>query len=99
MKEFLALSLVSMLVAAVALAEENDSAQPERRLHVGFSQVDITPPVGAIITGPEGPVSTGTDDPLRARAMVVQSSDRKLAIVGVDLVKIRHDLADQAIAL
>jgi hypothetical protein len=52
-------------------------------LKIGFSQVDITPPAGAIITGPSGPASTGTDDPLRARAMVVQSGDRKLAIVGV----------------
>jgi len=68
-------------------------------LKAGFSQADITPPPGGIITGPAGPVSTGTDDPLQARAMVVQSGDRKLAIVGVDLVKIRHDLADQAIAL
>ena len=31
--------------------------------------------------------------------MVVQSGDRKLAIVGVDLVKVRRDFADQAIAL
>ena len=31
--------------------------------------------------------------------MVVQSGDRKLAIVGVDLVKIRHDLTDRIIAL
>lgn len=68
-------------------------------LKVGFAQVEITPPVGAIITGPAGPSSTGTDDPLRARAMVVQNGDRKLAIVGVDLVKIRHDLTDRIIAL
>jgi hypothetical protein len=67
-------------------------------LRVGFSQLDITPPVGAIITGPALPVSVGMDDPLRARAMVVQSGDHKLAIVGLDLVKIRRDLADAAIA-
>ncbi len=30
--------------------------------------------------------------------MVVQSGNRKLAIVGMDLVKIRHDLADAASA-
>ena len=84
-----------LLAAAFAAAGEG----ARRELRVGFGQVDITPPVGAIITGPAGPVSTGTDDPLRARAMVVQSGDRKLAIVGVDLVKIRRDLADQAIAL
>ena len=95
----LALSFVLLLVAAVALAEEKDSPRIDRALRVGFSQVDITPPVGAIITGPSGPLSTGTDDPLMARAMVVESGGRKLAIVGVDLVKIRRDLADKAIAL
>jgi hypothetical protein len=42
--------------------------------------------------------SVGTDDPLLARTLVVQSGDRTLAIVGVDLVKIRLDLADAAIA-
>ncbi len=99
MRILFALSLVPILVAAVALAEDNDSAPYERRLHVGFSQMDITPPAGAIITGPAGPLSTGTDDPLRANAMVVQSGDRRLAIVGVDLVKIRGDLVDQVIAL
>jgi hypothetical protein len=61
--------------------------------------MDITPPVGCVITGPGAPVSTGTDDPLRASALVVASGGRKLAVVGVDLVKVRRDLADAAIAL
>lgn len=67
-------------------------------LRVGFSHVDITPPIGGIITGPGKPVSAGTDDPLKARAMVVASGGRKLAVLGLDLVKIRRDLADEAIA-
>ena len=46
-----------------------------------------------------GPLSTGTDDPLKARAMVVQSGSKKLALVGIDLVKIRLDLSDKAIEL
>jgi neutral ceramidase len=91
------------LVFALALVwgANGCAADPDApgELKVGFSQTDITPPVGAIITGPSGPISTGTNDPLRARAMVVQSSGRKLVIVGVDLVKIRHDLADRIIAL
>ena len=88
-------------VPAAALgAEQSKPADngPYDELKVGFSQVDITPPVGAIITGPAGPKSLGTDDPLRARTLVVASGDRKLAIVGLDLVKIRRDLADAAIA-
>ncbi|MBL9179349.1 MAG: neutral/alkaline non-lysosomal ceramidase N-terminal domain-containing protein [Verrucomicrobiaceae bacterium] len=82
---------------AAALAAGGGDAHGE--LKAGFAQTDITPPVGAIITGPAGPISTGTDDPLRARAMVVQSGNRKLAIVGVDLVKVTRALADQTIAL
>ena len=97
MKNIVALNVVLVLLATAAFAASGGGAREE--LKVGFNQVDITPPVGAIITGPAGPVSKGTDDPLRARAMVVQSGSRKLAIVGVDLVKIRHDLADKAIAL
>ncbi|HPA18785.1 MAG TPA: hypothetical protein PLU30_13625 [Verrucomicrobiae bacterium] len=88
-----------MVPLAGIQAADSSEVPPPKELWVGFSQVDITPPVGAIITGPGGPVGTGTEDPLRARAMVVRSGDRKLAIVGVDLVKIRRDLADQAIAL
>jgi len=76
-----------------------DDAGTRAELKAGFAQVDITPPIGAIITGPMGPTSTGTDDPLKAQAMVVQSGGRKLAIVGVDLVKFRRDLADKVIEL
>ena len=81
-------------VAKQALIGEGS---PEE-LRAGFSQLDITPPVGAIMTGPSLPRSVGTDDPLLVRTLVVQSGDQTLAIVGVDLVKIRLDLADAAIA-
>ncbi|MBI5820713.1 MAG: hypothetical protein HZA88_17225 [Verrucomicrobia bacterium] len=91
------LAMLNAADSTPSAAPRGDGARGE--LRVGFSQVDITPPVGGVITGPGKPVSTGTDDPLRAHAMVVESGGRKLAIVGVDLVKIRHDLADQAIAL
>ncbi len=50
------------------------------------------------MTGPRLDRSVGVDDPLFATALVAQSGDRTVAIVGVDLVKIRRDLADEAIA-
>ncbi len=96
MRSVLALSAMLVLFAAAALAGDGEGMR--RELRVGFSQVDITPPVGAIITGPALPRSVGTDDPLFAKTLVVQSGDRTLAIVGVDLVKITRDLADAAIA-
>ena len=90
---------ISCLLLA-GLVSLTGAAEPKSDdFKAGFAQVDITPPAGAIITGPSAPVSTGTDVPLMARAMVVQSGDRKLAIVGVDLVKVRRDVADQDIAL
>ena len=72
---------------------------PSGELRVGFSQLDITPPVGATMTGAGLGRSVGTDDPIMAKTLVAQSGDRTMAIVGVDLVKIRRDMADAAIAL
>jgi neutral ceramidase len=97
-----AMMAAPLLMLALAIGAEGPQLPgdppPPGELKVGFSQVDITPPTGAIITGPALPISMGMDDPLRARAMVVQSGERKLVIVGLDLVKIRRDLADAAIA-
>jgi hypothetical protein len=96
MRSVLALGVVLVLSTASTFAGVGDGTPGE--LKVGFSQLDITPPVGGIMTGPRLPVSVGTDDPLFAKTLVVQSGDQTLAIVGLDLVKIRLDLADAAIA-
>jgi len=90
------MGVVLVLFAAPAFAGVGEGAPGE--LKVGFSHVDITPPAGGIMTGPRLPITVGTDDPLSAKTLVVQSGDRTLAIVGLDLVKIRLDLADAAIA-
>ncbi len=71
---------------------------PPGQLRVGFGQTDITPPIGGTMTGAGLLRSVGTEDPLLAKTLVAQSGDRTMAIVGVDLVKIRRDLADAAIA-
>ena len=77
---------------------QRPSQGPAGELRVGFGQTDITPPVGAKMTGAGLPRSSGTDDPLLARTLVAQCGDRTIASVGVDLVKIRYDLAEAAIA-
>jgi len=87
------LTLVFLATTKIIEAAGDDTTE----LRVGFSQLDITPPVGAIMTGPRLPITVGTDDPLLVKTIVVQSRDRTIAIVGLDLVKIRLDLADQAI--
>lgn len=88
-----------LLAACLFLTPAAGAEKAAADLKAGFAQVDITPPIGVIITGPMGPLSTATDDPLKARAMVVTSGGRKLVIVGVDLVKICRDLSDKAIEL
>jgi len=96
MRRVLALGVGLVLFTAPAFAEVGEGPQGE--LRVGFGESDITPPIGGIMTGAGLLRSVGTDDPLLAKTLVVQSGDRTIAIVGVDLVKIRLDLADAAIA-
>jgi len=96
MKHILTPNAVLVLFAVSVFAGVSENLPGE--LRVGFGQVDITPPVGVIITGPDLPVSIATDDPLFAKAMVVQGGKRTLVIVGVDLIKIRSDLAEATIA-
>ncbi len=96
MRSVWSLAVVLVLFTASAFAEAGES--PPGELRVGFGQSDITPPAGVMMTGAGTPVAQGTDDSLLARTLVAQSGDRTVAIVGVDLVKIRRDLADAAIA-
>ena len=96
MRGLFALVTAMALYPALVIAEVDKC--PPGQLRIGFGRTDITPPVGAIMTGPRLDGSLGSDDPLYATALVAQSGDRSIAIVGVDLVKIRRDLADAAIA-
>ena len=96
MRSALVWSAVLVLSAAPVFAEVGEDSAAG--LRVGFGQSDITPPVGAMMTGAGIPRTEGTDDPIFVRTLVAQSSDQTIAIVGVDLVKIRRDLADTAIA-
>jgi len=87
--------LLGLLVGIASLGAHQ--ADPEFR--TGFARVDITPPKGAIMTGPALPIAKDTEDRLFAKAMVARSGGRTLAIVGMDLVKIRKDLAEEATRL
>jgi hypothetical protein len=70
----------------------------ESYLHVGFSTVDITPPVGLLMCGGLDPrKNVGTDDPLRIKTLVAASEGQKIAVVGVDLIGLPRAVVDQAI--
>ncbi len=93
---FASITILAFLIAPVfaGVGEERTGG-----LKVGFGQSDITPLVGDIITGAGHVRSIGTEDRLVARTLVAQSGGRTIAIVGVDLVKIRFDLVEAAIAI
>ena len=96
MRSGLGLGVVLVLLLGPALTGAGE--ETSGGLKVGFARVDITPPVGAIMTGPRLDRSLGADDPLFAAALVAESGGRAVTIVGIDLVKIRRDLVDAAIA-
>jgi hypothetical protein len=67
-------------------------------LQVGFSTVDITPPVGLLMCGGLDPrINVGTDDPLLAKTLVVSAGGSKIAVVGVDLIGLPRVIVDRAI--
>jgi len=67
-------------------------------LQVGFSEVDITPPVGLPMCGSLKPrTNVGVDDPLMAKAMVAEAGGNMVAVVGVDLLGLPRSIVDPAI--
>jgi neutral ceramidase len=69
-------------------------------LLVGAAEVDITPPVGTALAGSLWPrKSEGTDDPLTAKAIVLESGGTRLAYVLLDLIALHRRQGDAAVAL
>lgn len=68
-------------------------------LRVGFGDVEITPPEGLLMCGGLEPrKSVGTDDPLRAKTLVACQGDKRIAVVGVDIIGLPLAFCNQAIA-
>ena len=67
-------------------------------MKAGVAEVDITPPVGCWILGPVAQ-STGVHDPLMARALVLDDGETKVAVLGIDLIGMGWELADELRAL
>ena len=68
-------------------------------LRVGTAEVDITPPVGTLLAGSLKPrPSVGVDNPLFAKAIVLESDGHRLAYVALDLVSLGRDTGgDEAV--
>jgi hypothetical protein len=69
-------------------------------LRVGVAEVDITPPVGTPLAGSLFPRdSVGVQDPLYAKAIVIESGGKKIAYVVLDLIALNRANGDRAVAL
>jgi len=69
-------------------------------LLVGTAEVDITPPVGTEMAGGLNPrKSEGIQDPLYAKAIVLESQGTKIAYVLLDLIALYREDGDKAVEL
>ena len=67
---------------------------------VGAAEVDITPPVGALLAGNTVPrESLGVQDPLTIKAIVLESGGVRLAYVLYDLIALRREHGDAGVGL
>lgn len=58
-------------------------------LHAGAAQTDITPPLGSVLAGSFHPrYAEDVDDPLYAKAVVLDDGSTRLAIVALDIISI-----------
>lgn len=71
------------------------SGAAEGTLHAGAAQVDLSPPLPAVVAGypPRRPDASGIHFPLRVRALVLQVEQMRLGLVSVDLLTIPESLA------
>ncbi len=86
--------------AALALAILLLGGSAASALEVGFSASDLTPevegPAPVWLAGQEsGRKATGIHDRLQARAVVLADGDKKIALVGADLIGIQYPLVQR----
>jgi len=72
-------------------------SQPTSQLKAGCAEVDITPDIGIQIAGDIGrprPVEE-IRDPIFAKALVLESGDKRVCIISTDLIAFANPFADQ----
>jgi len=99
---------IFVLICLCLLAAATASAAEPATFKVGFAKRDITPPAATPMWGygaRHAMLSQGVLDPLLAKAIVIETGNDRLAIVGLDLgrgptremmVQIRKEVAEKA---
>lgn len=94
MSRYLPVFLIGLAFLAFRIAESPQAAPAEEALQAGFAEMDITPDVKGQTVYMAGfghnRKATGVLDPLKARAIVLQSGADKIALVSLDLIGFFH---------
>lgn len=86
-------TLFRLVLAALLPTGSLELVAAEPKLLIGAAEVEITPQVGFQIAGYyHERLATGTKDPLKAKALVLRSSETQVALVACDLTGISYDL-------
>ncbi len=81
-------------------ASSESTASSPLPFKAAVAEIDITPPVGYRMAGYfEERFSTGIHDPLKAKAIILQQGDKKIAFVFCDLVGLSLNVTTNARAL
>lgn len=82
----------------VFVIASNAAAAEKGVFRAGAAKVDITPALGVSLDGPisKNGVVSGVNDPLHARALVLDDGQNRLAIVVCDTCMISRDVVDAA---
>jgi neutral ceramidase len=86
--------IFAAILFAVAMATGNTARQTQSLpLQAGLAEIEITPPVGYRMDGYFSErLSTGVKDPLKAKALVLQQGNTKIALVVCDLIGVPQSL-------
>lgn len=87
-------------VASVAVILLWSMTAQEQPLQIGIAEIDITPPVGYRMDGYfYERLNTGQQDPLRAKALVLQQGSTRAALVVCDLLGMPRSMSSEVRAL